>query len=1390
MDKPKMTVNQMMQALRSEKIKTWFDLGLFIDRFKENLDIPSTNFHGTYHNFKDSISKGGIALITFIYSIDGATMESEKYAKVFRQIFKDVKIHYIAGIFHEKGELYLLPDSQRFKLDELASFDDWKLYKDFFYTKLERGSKTYNELILKFWNEVLIIAEKLGRYFEENDIKLLYLINTNSNPGNISLALALVFISEMFGLPVICNNHDFFWESGHSEIDVQMKTARPGPRDHFFKNYHLGEVFSILETIYPWESRSWISVNINERQCERLINEFGHNPANIAEIGTAIFMEKFNKISNLKRKGEIFKQLAAIFGNYSNQVPLLSVSEFLRHNINAIADLTPVLLGHKNKDHIDFDKDNIIFLQPTRIIQRKKIEVDFTLINLLFNDEEFVEYFEKNSNLKLTLLVTGPIATGHMKYFLNLLNEFSVFITSVNQKYKDRILLGFLFSEFDKPSFKKKFNNPISFTDVFNVSSLVLLPSETEGRGLPIIEAAACGIPIFCRKYYPQEVYNKIIGEHLPKQDRLKVVAFSDPQLNNEIIEDVKKHIFSPKSYERYILNNKEIVEKRFSIISLTQDFEKVFYKLYLQVSSDSSTLKLARWALDKYSNHISDNKVYATGILNTENRQYLAGYGQMAFMIFLKSLIDPSYFRIEEQRFRGMAMKFAKELVDNLPDPTPLTVLKIHEFYNSVDSLFHYRQGEIKIQLDHSFAYRHRNKNHYPFRDLTFQELSGVINILFKKIATPPPVIKIGNSEHLAKDWTSNIATLYDNKELAINHMDELEKRLNLNIPIALFPGKHIELELESFILYPIRKRLNLNNGDKISAGLLERKTLAPIYLIQHEQPLGKSITADVLRSYIYYNASSELKLLFSHSVCRIVGSKQLSVGVHFYEVGEEVTKILRKVKKHKGIIIAFGDHAAMMTDIVDIDRFHIGKVSGTLAAKILGIPNDTGYVQWVPAGLRFNLAYPTPVQNGLQFSKTLKSFRYKKVCDLLGEKKVLNLLKKDAEKKATPIKTVLTNLDAPIAKTADVSYSSINGIYADGLPWAGVFAQINMQEHSGKWQFSVISSKDGPKTVIDFVEEFQKSFNRKARVAWNGGYVLNPELVGKLGIPESFIGSQLGLIISNKRVLSLPLYNKPAFLVLPDGRLDIKRVNCSQGVTISDSINSVVLGPENYNPGKPTKTACFYDLLYGNEFIEGQGRILVRLAGIVIKEIINTKEKVPVFPVGLTLSFPKDQFPASFEVGKELIITMNEWENIEAAIEAGPQLLRNGEICIDMEFEGWKTKNSIRTQAARLDYLDMRGPKIAIGIDKSGNLAVLTVNGRIRESVGATHTDLAEILKSRGMVQAMGFDPGGSSTLVIDNKILNISPYNHEYEKDVYSLPPEPRAVSNSLIVSEALK
>ena len=213
-----------------------------------------------------------------------------------------------------------------------------------------------------------------------------------------------------------------------------------------------------------------------------------------------------------------------------------------------------------------------------------------------------------------------------------------------------------------------------------------------------------------------------------------------------------------------------------------------------------------------------------------------------------------------------------------------------------------------------------------------------------------------------------------------------------------------------------------------------------------------------------------------------------------------------------------------------------------------------------------------------------------------------------------------------------------------------------------------------------------------------------------------------------------------------------------------------------------------------YAEDTFEGNGNVIVRIAGNTVKEIIKTKPKetVSVIPVGITLSIPIDLFSdAMFNEGKPLSNQLLEpeenpykWDEISYAIEAGPMLIHGGKQTLNMEDEGWKTSNSIKTQAARLDYTDMRGPKIAVGITKEGKLMVLMVNGRIRESVGATHFDMVDILLKYGMDKAMGFDPGGSSTLVVDGNIMNISPYNKNYEKDIYALPPEPRFVANAIM------
>ena len=59
-----------------------------------------------------------------------------------------------------------------------------------------------------------------------------------------------------------------------------------------------------------------------------------------------------------------------------------------------------------------------------------------------------------------------------------------------------------------------------------------------------------------------------------------------------------------------------------------------------------------------------------------------------------------------------------------------------------------------------------------------------------------------------------------------------------------------------------------------------------------------------------------------------------------------------------------------------------------------------------------------------------------------------------------------------------------------------------------------------------------------------------------------------------------------------------------------------------------------------------------------------------------------------------------------------------------------------------------------------------------------------MAKILIDMGAVTAMGFDPGGSVTLVVNGRQLNISPYNRNYMESPLSMPPQPRFVGNAVL------
>lgn len=94
---------------------------------------------------------------------------------------------------------------------------------------------------------------------------------------------------------------------------------------------------------------------------------------------------------------------------------------------------------------------------------------------------------------------------------------------------------------------------------------------------------------------------------------------------------------------------------------------------------------------------------------------------------------------------------------------------------------------------------------------------------------------------------------------------------------------------------------------------------------------------------------------------------------------------------------------------------------------------------------------------------------------------------------------------------------------------------------------------------------------------------------------------------------------------------------------------------------------------------------------------------------------------------------------------LQAGPMLLRRGEICVPRSAHG-----------ERLFVHDKRHPRSALGL--RGQLVyLLVVDGRSPRSRGATLVELATMLRALGARDAINLDGGGSSTLVLAGEVMN---------------------------------
>jgi hypothetical protein len=103
-------------------------------------------------------------------------------------------------------------------------------------------------------------------------------------------------------------------------------------------------------------------------------------------------------------------------------------------------------------------------------------------------------------------------------------------------------------------------------------------------------------------------------------------------------------------------------------------------------------------------------------------------------------------------------------------------------------------------------------------------------------------------------------------------------------------------------------------------------------------------------------------------------------------------------------------------------------------------------------------------------------------------------------------------------------------------------------------------------------------------------------------------------------------------------------------------------------------------------------------------------------------------------------------DWSKIDQSIGGGPFLLRNSQVAVDAERQGFNDA-----------FTNKRHPRTAIGRTADGDLWIAVIDGRQKVSDGATLEEAAKVMLRLGCVDAINLDGGGSSSINVLGLLLN---------------------------------
>ena len=407
---------------------------------------------------------------TRLAGTDGVSLETAKWADVFEQV--GFSCFYFAGELDRKPECSFLVEEAHFQHPEIKN-----IFRKCFGTRVRARSVTRKIYELKRQ-----LKDRLYEFIEKFEIDLLVPENVLTIPLNIPLGIALTEVISETGMPTIAQHHDFFWE-----------------RQHFMTN----AAWEYLNMAFPPHLPTIEHVVINSSADNQL------------SLRTGISSTIIPNVMDFENPPPIAGDFESCGLNPENQAPAVDDYSADVRQALGVAD------------------DELLILQPTRVVKRKGIEHAIELVNRL--------------GVKAKLIIShasgdeGYDYERRVREYSKLMKVDTYFVSNIINEQRGLTTNG---------------RKIYTLEDVYPHADLVTYPSTFEGFGNAFLEAVYFCRPIVVNTY---SIYTMDI-----KPKGFEVIEI-DGYVSDAAIREARKVLTDPDHRSNMVKRNYETAQKYFS---------------------------------------------------------------------------------------------------------------------------------------------------------------------------------------------------------------------------------------------------------------------------------------------------------------------------------------------------------------------------------------------------------------------------------------------------------------------------------------------------------------------------------------------------------------------------------------------------------------------------------------------------------------------------------------------------------------------------------------------------------------------------------------------------------------------------------------------------------